>query len=177
MTGLQLDYANCLSDRVGKHGLDPSAIEATAPLIAQFTQRLEESKGTGWECWRSLPFDPVRTEHIAAVSRLVDDLRDSTEHLIVLGVGGSALGNIALHAALNPHTYNLLLRDQRNGPRLYVLDNVDPQFVSSSLDFVRRDDPNFARTVVNVISKSGETAETAAQFMILRSMLKTALGD
>ena len=177
MTGLQLDYANCLSDRVGEHGLDPSAIEAAMPLIAQLTQRLEASKGTGWECWRSLPFDPMRTEHIAAVSRVVDDLRDSTEHLIVLGVGGSALGNIALHAALNPHTYNLLPRDQRNGPRLYVLDNVDPQFVSPTLDFVRRDDPNFARTVVNVISKSGETAETAAQFMVLRSMLKTALGD
>ena len=177
MTGLQLDYANCLSDRIGKHGIDPSALEAAAPSIAQFTQRLEASKGTNWECWRSLPFDPMRTEHIAAVNALVTKLPDSTEHLIVLGIGGSALGNIALHAALNPHTYNHLPRDQRNGPRLYVLDNVDPQFVSSTLDLIRRDDPSFARTVVNVISKSGETAETASQFMVLRSMLSAALGD
>ena len=95
----------------------------------------------------------------------------------MLGIGGSSLGNIALHAALNPHTYNLLPRDQRNGPRLYVLDNVDPQFVGATLDLVRRDDPNFKRTVVNVISKSGETAETASQFMVLRSMLNAALGD
>ncbi len=177
MTGLQLDYANCLSDRVGEHGLDPSAIEHAAPLIADLTHRLNNSKGTGWECWRSLPFEPVRSKHVGAVNALVTRLRNSTEHLIVLGIGGSALGNIALHAALNPHHYNLLPRDQRNGPRLYVLDNVDPQFVGATLDLVRRDDPSFARTVVNVISKSGETAETAAQFMVLRSMLKTALGD
>ena len=177
MTGLQLDYANCLSDRVGEHGLDTTAMKQAAPLIAQFTQRLEASKGTNWECWRSLPFEPMRSEHIGAVNALVTKLRDSTEHLIVLGIGGSALGNIALHAALNPHHYNLLPRDQRNGPRLYVLDNVDPQFVSATLDLIRRDDPSFGRTVVNVISKSGETAETAAQFMVLRSMLKKTLGD
>ncbi len=177
MTGLQLDYANCLSDRVGEHGLDPSAIQHAAPLIADLTHRLSSSKGTGWERWRSLPFDPIRSEHVGAVNALVTKLRDSTEHLIVLGIGGSALGNIALHAALNPHTYNLLPRDQRNGPRLYVLDNVDPQFVGATLDLVHRDDPSFKRTVVNVISKSGETAETASQFMVLRSMLNAALGD
>ena len=177
MTGLRLDYANCLSDRIGEHGLDPNAIEHAAPLIADLTHRLNDSKGTGWERWRSLPFDPIRSEHIGAVNALVTKLRDSTEHLIVLGIGGSALGNIALHAALNPHTYNFLSRDQRNGPRLYVLDNIDPQFVGATLDLVRRDDPSFKRTVVNVISKSGETAETASQFMVLRSMLNAALGD
>ncbi len=52
MNGLRLDYANCLSDRVGEHGLDPKAIEHAAPLIADFTHRLNNSKGTGWERWR-----------------------------------------------------------------------------------------------------------------------------
>lgn len=139
-----------------------------------------------------LPFDPVRREHVEAVRAIADPLRSKTENLIVLGIGGSALGNIALHAALTPLTHNLMPRvsegasqqgidasghGRRHGPRLFVLDNVDPQFVGQVLAEVARDDPGFERTVVNVISKSGETAETAAQFMIVRLMLRDALGD
>jgi glucose-6-phosphate isomerase len=113
---------------------------------------------------------------VRAIRRIVGD-QGEVENLVVLGIGGSALGNIALHAALTPPTWNLMPRQQRNGPRLFVLDNVDPGLVGPVLDEVRRVDPGFERTVVNVISKSGETAETAAQFMILRSLLKAARGD
>ncbi len=177
MSNLKLDYANCLSDRVGEHGIEPAALGAAQQTMAELTTKLNQTKGTGWERWRSLPFDPMRSEHVDAVNKLVDKLRDNTEHLIVLGIGGSALGNIALHSALTSHNYNLLDRKDRHGPRLYILDNVDPQLVGQTLDFVRKDDPSLKRTVVNVVSKSGETAETAAQFMIFRSMLKAALGD
>ena len=93
------------------------------------------------------------------------------------GIGGSALSNIALQSALNPLTYNLMPRKQRGGPRLFVLDNVDPHFVGDTLDEVRRYDPHLKHTIVNVISKSGETAEPAAQFISARDMLKKSLGD
>ncbi len=176
MSGLRLDYANCLADRVGEHGLKPAHLEKAAPHLADLTERLNQSKGTGWERWRSLPFDPLRGEHVTAVNALVETLRPMADHLLVLGIGGSALGNIALQAALNPITYNLMPRDQRGGPRLFVLDNVDPMYVGQVLDEIRREDPGFQQTVLNVISKSGETAETAAQFIIARSMLKAALG-
>src|SRR5690606_15258527 len=92
-------------------------------------------------------------------------------------IGGSALGNIALHSALNPPTHNLLPAGVRRGPRLFVLDNIDPVLVKATLDLVRREDPNFDRTLFNIISKSGETAETAAQFMIVRDMLRQARKD
>ena len=51
----------------------------------------------------------------------------------------------------------------RTGPQLFVLDNVDPDQIKAVVDFVT---PKIRRTVVNVISKSGETAETAAQFIL-----------
>jgi len=177
MSNLTLEYANCLNDRVGEHGIDPAALDAAQTTMAALTAKLNQTKGTGWERWRMLPFDPMRTEHVDAVNALVGKLKDNTEHLIVLGIGGSALGNIALHSALTSCNYNLLDRSDRNGPRLYVLDNVDPLLVGQTLDFVRKDDPSLKNTVINVVSKSGETAETAAQFMIFRSMLKDALGD
>lgn len=179
MQHLTLDMRNCFVDRVGPQGLDAAELEAANATLVDLTNQLNNSAGTGWERWRLLPFDPMRSEHVGSIKDLVNELRPATDNLIVLGIGGSALGNIALQAALNGATYNLLPREQRapgGAPRLFVLDNVDPQVVGATFDDVRRSDPGLKRTIVNVISKSGETAETAAQFLIARSMLKDALG-
>lgn len=178
MAELQLHIDNCTAERVGsEHGVDAADLDAAADRMATIVNQLNATRGSGWERWRDLPFDPMRSEHISAVEALAGEHQPRTEHLIVLGIGGSALGNIALQSALNPHTHNMLPREQRSGPRLYVLDNVDPSLVGRTLALIQHDDPGFERTLVNVISKSGETAETAAQFMLLRSMLKNALGD
>jgi glucose-6-phosphate isomerase len=176
-TPLTVDYANVFSQRVGEHGLSVESFSSAIGRLGDLTSRLNETRGTGWERWRNLPFHPMRSEHVKAVNRLSRKLRRKTRNLVVLGIGGSALGNIALQSALNPVTYNLMPRRQRRGPRLFVLDNVDPHLVGQTLDEVRRDDPQLKHTVVNVISKSGETAETAAQFLVVRDMLKNALGE
>lgn len=176
---LSIDLRNCFADRVGEHGLDSAEFEAAGAGLVELTGQLNQSAGSGWERWRLLPFDPVRSEHVRGVRALVEKLRPGTENLVVLGIGGSALGNIALQSALNSPMYNLLPRGLRvdgGGPRLFVLDNIDPVVVNATFDEVRRSDPGLQRTVVNVISKSGETAETAAQFLIARTMLKVARG-
>ena len=116
---------------------------------------------------------PTHLQYPAAVKAMVERYRADTTDLIVLGIGGSALGSIALQSALNPATYNLLSDRKRGGPRLFVLDNVDPALVADTLALLGRRLPT---TLVNVISKSGETAETAAQFMIVREMLRKKLG-
>ncbi len=176
---LTLQYANCLSDRVGSHGLDPALLDPQAPparAVAELTAALEKSRGTGWERWRDLAFDPMRREHVSAVRGLAGSLRGRFENLVVLGIGGSALGNIALQAALNPPTYNLMPVGERAGPRLFVLDNVDPDLFDAVLRCCG-EQGGLKRTLFNVISKSGETAETAAQFMIVRDMLRESLGS
>ncbi|MFG0283530.1 MAG: glucose-6-phosphate isomerase [Phycisphaerales bacterium JB039] len=177
---LTLDCAGCFQDRVGPHGLDPDELAPGSPADAScraLTARLAESRGTGMQRWRLLPHDPMRSEHLDAIGALVDKHKGATDTLVVLGIGGSALGNIALHSALNPPTHNLLPAAKRRGPRLFVLDNVDPALVKATLDLVSAEDPGFDRTLFNVISKSGETAETAAQFMIVRDMLAKARKD
>lgn len=177
---LTLDYASALSTRVGDQGLDPASLGANSPssrAAAELTARLNKSRGTGWERWRTLPFDPQRSEHTTAIHRLVEERRGKYDNLIVMGIGGSALGNIALQAALNPPTHNLLDAKHRRGPRLFVVDNVDPQYFGAVLDFVRATDPNLDRTCFNVVSKSGETAETASQFMTIRKMLVDKHGE
>ncbi len=201
---LTLDYANCLSSRVGQHGLDPARLDRGsdfAKAAAHLTERLAKSRGTGWEKWRDLARDPARAEYTGAVRKVVAECQGRFDNLVVLGIGGSALGNIALQSALNPASYNLLdggtapggtaLRavsqpgsesratmkaTPRSTPRVFVVDNVDPAYLGSILDTCRQLG-GLERTLFNIVSKSGETAETASQFMIVRAMLKDALGD
>jgi glucose-6-phosphate isomerase len=177
---LRIDFANCLEARVAEHGIDPAFFEpgsaATLAAIAA-TRRLATTRGTGWERWRNLAQAPMRTEHLTAVRAIVERCADKFDTMVVLGIGGSALGNIAIQSALNSSTYNLLTTGQRPGPRLFVIDNVDPAYFRAVLDFIKSQPGGVRRTLFNVISKSGETAETAAQFMIVRDLLQRELGS
>lgn len=177
---LTLDYANCFADRIGpSHGLDPALLDPTGDVargIATLTQKLTSTRGKGWERWRELAFDPMRTEHLSAVRAAAKGCEGRFDTMVVLGIGGSALGNIALQSALNPATHNLLDASVRKGPRMFVVDNVDPTYFGGVLDFCASQPGGLSRTLFNVISKSGETAETAAQFMVIRDRLKALMG-
>jgi glucose-6-phosphate isomerase len=61
----------------------------------------------------------------------------------------------------------------RTGPQLFVLDNVDPDQIKAVVELIT---PKIKKTIVNVISKSGETAETASQFILFRDLLQQKLG-
>jgi len=87
--------------------------------------------------------------------------------VVILGIGGSALGPIALRTALRPSGWNMLTDEARNGyPRLHVLDNVDPETISTLLGRL-----DLSQTLFIVTSKSGGTAETMSQFLIVHARL------
>jgi glucose-6-phosphate isomerase len=91
----------------------------------------------------------------------------------VLGIGGSALGGLAITEALLKPYWNFLTPEQRdNFPRIFFLDNIDPDSISGLLDIL-----DLKKTLVNVITKSGSTAETMSQFMIVKDKLEQVLGD
>jgi len=169
---LELDYANALTAAVGPaHGLSPAEIRRAAADVKTLVARIERERKTGQHAYRQLPADrPMLRAVRAAVRRF----RPGTENLVVLGIGGSALGTIALQTALNPPLHNLLPARRRRGPRLFVMDNVDPVQFGDLLDLIA---PQLDRTLFNVISKSGETPETAAQFLIVRELLARKLGS
>jgi glucose-6-phosphate isomerase len=90
--------------------------------------------------------------------------------VVILGIGGSALGPIALRTALRPSGWNLLDDAARDGyPRLHVLDNVDPETIAALL--ARLD---LAKSLFIVTSKSGGTAETMSQFLIVHDRVVKA---
>src|SRR6056297_2453716 len=89
------------------------------------------------------------------------------DHFVVLGIGGSAIGNIALQKSLKPINWNRMTKSQRKDlPTIDVWDNVDPDFIRSNLEVI---DPS--RTLFNVISKSGTTAEAMSNYLIVRQIL------
>ena len=91
----------------------------------------------------------------------------SFDAVVQIGIGGSALGNQMLSCALCHPFYNELTRKERKGPRFYVADNADPGGTSAIFDMI---DPS--RTAFIVASKSGATAETMSNFLLVLEALK-----
>lgn len=86
------------------------------------------------------------------------------DDIVVLGIGGSALGASMLRTALLPYGWNERSGAQRGGrPRLHVVDNVDPRSMAGLFELIE-----LSRTLFLVISKSGGTAETMAQYLYVR---------
>ena len=171
MDELSLYWKNATSDAVGeKHGVSDNDLKDLAPRIKTIHNQIAADRKAGKLRFRDLPYDE---DMVAAVNKEVEHFRDRCEVLVVLGIGGSALGNIALQSALNPYTYNLMSDRTRTGPQLFVLDNVDPDQIKTVVELIT---PKIKKTIVNVISKSGETAETASQFLLFRDLLQQKLG-
>jgi glucose-6-phosphate isomerase len=171
MDRISLYWKNASSEAVGeKHGVSDRQLKELSPRLKDLTRHFAEQRKARQLGYRELAYND---DMLDAVNRQVEHFRDRCEVLVVLGIGGSALGNIALHSALNPYTYNLLSDRTRLGPQLFVLDNVDPDQIKSVVEYIV---PRVKRTIVNVISKSGETAETASQFILFRELLRSKLG-
>ncbi|MCL2701851.1 MAG: glucose-6-phosphate isomerase [Phycisphaerae bacterium] len=168
---IQVYWKNCRSEVIGQeHGITPQELSALEPALTAAHEAVQGPVEKGERGFANLP---THLEYRRQVQALVEKYRGRVTDMVILGIGGSALGNIALQAALNPLTYNLDDAARGDRPRLFVLDNVDPALIGEVIDVIR---PRLKTTLVNVISKSGETAETASQFMIFRDLLRRELG-
>jgi len=166
---VELLTENMYEEALGpEHGLRASEVDQLAEPVAEHTGAIQGRRGRDIG-FMDLPYDRGLVE---AIRQKVASLRDWCENFVVLGIGGSALGNIAVHAALNDPHHNLLPPDhpRRNGaPRIFVLDNIDPAWLDSFVELVGDQLP---RTAFNVITKSGSTAETMSQFLFFRDLLR-----
>jgi glucose-6-phosphate isomerase len=166
---LVLDYNRMLATAAGR-GIDPARLDAMGDTFATAHEDSARRRADGQLGSFDLPYESRVVEQIRSFA---DGLGQAFDNVVVLGIGGSALGTIALqNALLRPHWNELDGEGREYFPRLYVLDNVDPTTIAPLLD---RLDPR--RTLFNVVSKSGSTAETMAQFMIIRERLRQALDD
>jgi len=166
---LVIDYRNATDVAVGtEHGVSLAMLNAVAPKVAAEHKRILTERAAGDQRWMNLPDDHALVEAILA---FVDSVKGRYSDYVLIGIGGSSLGAIATIMALAHPYRNLLPAGKRGGPRLFVLDNPDPEKVKATLDLC--DLPN---TLVNVITKSGQTAETMANFLVAKQTLEAAVG-
>lgn len=167
---ITLEYGRMFQDRLDRrHGLPRSRLGELGTRFAEVQAEVRRRRGAGeYGFYRLVD----QGETVRQISAFAEGLGQAHDHVLVLGIGGSALGTKALLNALRRPAWNELDDEGRDFfPRLTVLENVDPTSVDAAL---RRIDPR--RVLVNVISKSGGTAETMAQYLVVRQWLEDALG-
>lgn len=168
---VRLDANNMFAATIGaEHGLQRERLDTMSQQLHAAHEAIQAARQAGKWGFLELPYN--QAEVVQALKDYVAQNQGRFENIVVLGIGGSALGMIALQRALNAFYYNenATVRGQR--PRLYVLDNIDPEWFAQFLQHI-----DVKKSLFNVISKSGGTAETMAQFMIIRKLLTAAQGD
>ncbi|MDR1041981.1 MAG: glucose-6-phosphate isomerase [Deltaproteobacteria bacterium] len=166
---LTLDYNNVTSEALGAgKGLGPEDLAEMKAALGTAFKDIEARYRKGLLPFMDLPRDP----DVAKASRKLAEMgRKRFETVVVLGIGGSALGASAVFNALRPLNHNDLPPAKRGWPRLIVCDNIDPEGFAAVLEGL-----DLKNTFFNVISKSGATAETMSQFMIVFDQLQRTLG-
>lgn len=170
---IKLNYKNADAQIIGQdNGLNieqefNNYKDTVASIITDLNKR--KDKGGQWLQWMNLGYNE---ETVWYVKEFAAKNKGKFENILVLGIGGSALGGIAVTEALLKPYWNLLSDEQRNGaPKIFFLDNIDPDTITGLLDVL-----DLKKTLVNVITKSGSTAETMSQFMIVKDRLQAELG-
>ncbi|MDD2332646.1 MAG: glucose-6-phosphate isomerase [Candidatus Cloacimonetes bacterium] len=151
---LKYDYQNLLYSSQIRCGISREKIESFRAAVQDaHTEILIDRKKN------ILGFYELPGQDLSPIKDYLEKVDSQFDTMLVLGIGGSALGNKAIYSALKTE------RDLKK--KLFVYDNVDPVFLTEILAGI-----NLERTLFNVITKSGTTAETMAGYMILTDLLK-----
>jgi glucose-6-phosphate isomerase len=140
-------------------GTDPGVDEATLESLDEAVAAAHETIAAGRENdefgYAALNL-PAETD-AARIRETVEPVTDA-EYVLTVGIGGSALGAKTVTAALAD-----------DPDRHIILDNVDPEHIARTLDRLPLEE-----TAINVVSKSGTTAETLANFLVVRETYEDA---
>lgn len=154
MNRLAFDFNNMMAEMTGGGGFTKAEL-AQARDILENAYCAMGNKALGF---RYLP--KGQSELLGDIIATAQDIRASFDNFVVLGIGGSALGPIAVHQALSTGEETI---------KLYVEDNVDPVRLGRVFGGL-----DLKRTMFNVVTKSGKTSETMAQLMYVAGALKEA---
>lgn len=171
---IKLDYRNVNSFVIGEgNGLNIEQEfceykDCIRNIIADLNQR--KDKPGQWLQWLNLGYSE---ETIWYVKEFASMVKGRFDNILILGIGGSALGGMAVTEALLKPYWNFLSKEERNNyPKIFFLDNIDPDSMAGLLNIL-----DLKKTLVNVITKSGSTAETMSQYMIIKDLMEKELGD
>ena len=135
-------------------------------------ERVAAAWGSGYNseyAFLSLPGDKALVRSVQAV--IDEKQKFEPTMLIVIGIGGSNLGTVAVHEALQGLFYNSF-----NPLKIYFADTVDSDYIGRIVALMEKELHDGNNVIVTIISKSGTTTETVANAQILIQILQKHKG-
>jgi len=157
---ITLNISNSMKDIIGDKGLSKVKIESLEKKLKKFFKEIKQRK------WKELLFLDLPVQDITDVKKIASKIKKEAEYFLLLGIGGSALGPKAIFEALSP------MHNFEKKPMVFIYDNVDPVIFNKIIKTIQMD-----KTFINVITKSGSTAETVASFMVLWEIMHKIIGN
>ncbi|TYS13341.1 glucose-6-phosphate isomerase [Rossellomorea vietnamensis] len=167
MTHVRFDYSKALSF-FGEH-----EITYLKDAVKTAHNSLHEGTGAGSDFlgWVDLP-ENYDKEEFSRIQKASEKIKNDSDVLLVIGIGGSYLGARAALEMLNHSFYNALSGEQRKTPQvLFLGNNISSTYMTDLMDLLENKDFS-----INVISKSGTTTEPAIAFRIFRKKLEEKYG-
>ena len=144
-------------------------LEQTFEKLKQEIKNLQNASKKGYDDGRAsinLPYDKNQLENI---KKLIDEKKKfKPKYLIVVGIGGSNLGTIAIQEAVYGKMYNQLQPDIK----ILFADTVDSDLIKDIIKIIEPELKNGKNVIINGVSKSGGTTETIANFEVFINLLK-----
>jgi glucose-6-phosphate isomerase len=148
MTSIRIENLHQIDN---SHGLSEGEIEKEFSLVKTFLENIEQ---------REQGFYSVIDDEdlLNKIESFATNANGKYEHIVLLGIGGSALGSICLQ-----QTFAHLFQERK--PKLIILDNIDPLLIQEAAETI-----NPSSTLFIVVTKSGSTPETLAQFFFFKDL-------
>ncbi len=162
---IKLDYS--------KSGISDELMAQSKAAMLEAKSMVEKGTGAGNDFlgWVRLP-ENYDKEEFARIKEAAAKIRENSDVLVVVGIGGSYLGARAAIEMLNSSFFNYLPKDKRKAPAIvYAGNNISGNYMHELLEYL--EDKDFS---VNVISKSGTTTEPAIAFRLLSELLEKKYG-
>ncbi len=157
---LTFDYRYAVDTHIGRGAaLSMAQLEREAEGVAPLVQHVCDEADNNTVGFWSLPFDESTAR---AIQTQIRELPNTWQHVLVLGIGGSSLGARTIYEAL---------AGSKPQMQLHFPDNSDPWALQDLLTSLPP-----TNTCALVVSKSGGTVETAAQFLVIQEWFDTRLG-
>ncbi|WP_374123200.1 glucose-6-phosphate isomerase [Leptotrichia hongkongensis] len=156
-----------------KNFFNENELKQIKPYVELANEVLTSKSGAGNDFlgWVDLPENYDKDE-FARIKKAAEKIKNDSEVLVVIGIGGSYLGAKAAIEFLSHSFYNNLPKDKRKTPEIYFAGtNMSGVYLQHLIEVVG--DRDFS---VNVISKSGTTTEPAIAFRVFKKMLEEKYG-
>lgn len=159
-----------LNLKFDKTGITEEEINKSSEIVREIHNELIElSKDEKEFCgWLNQPSKYLYSDEYKKIKEAADKIKQNSEYLVVIGIGGSYLGARAVIEALHSSIYHY---DKSKTKILFVGNNLSSDYINDIIEIVK--DKDFS---INVISKSGTTTEPAISFRIFREILVNKYG-